>query len=125
VPHHRLLDGIRMSGELVADRRSDEVGAIGVEALVHQQIDMAKVDESDVDCDFLRNGGQRVWAGAGSPSALGSGSFRLLVRCRFEPPVPIGKKAMHRFASLIIASAVAITPAQARTANERKYKRHR
>ena len=42
-----------MSGELVADRRPDEVGAIGIEALVHQQIDMAKVDESDVDRDFL------------------------------------------------------------------------
>jgi hypothetical protein len=40
------------------------------------------------------------------------------VRCRFEPPVPIGKKAVHRFASLIIASAVAITPAQAQTASE-------
>jgi hypothetical protein len=48
-----LLDSIHVSGELVADRRPDEVGAIGVEALVHQLIDMAKVDESDVDCDFL------------------------------------------------------------------------
>jgi len=53
MPDDRLLDGIRVSGELVADRRPDEVGAIGVEALMHQQIDMAKVDESDVDCDFL------------------------------------------------------------------------
>ena len=42
-----------MSGELAADRRPDEVGAIGIESLVHQQIDMAKVDESEVDCDFL------------------------------------------------------------------------
>jgi hypothetical protein len=40
------------------------------------------------------------------------------VRCRFEPPVPVGKKAVHRFAALIIASAVAITPAQAQTASE-------
>jgi hypothetical protein len=40
------------------------------------------------------------------------------VRCRFEPPVPIGKKAVHSFASLTIASAVAITPAQAQTVNE-------
>ena len=53
VPRNRLLDGIRVSDELVADRRPDEVGAIGIEALVHQQIDMAKVDESDIDCDFL------------------------------------------------------------------------
>ena len=40
------------------------------------------------------------------------------MRCRFEPPFPKGKKAVHRFASLIIASAVAITPAQAQTASE-------
>ena len=40
------------------------------------------------------------------------------MRCRFEPPALIGKKAVHRFASLIIASAVAITPAQAQTASE-------
>ena len=33
-------------------------------------------------------------------------------------PVPVGKKAVHRFAALIIASAVAITPAQAQTASE-------
>jgi hypothetical protein len=43
-----------VSGELVADRRPDEVGAIGIAALSHQQIDMAEVNESDVDCDFLR-----------------------------------------------------------------------
>jgi hypothetical protein len=42
-----------VSGELVADRRPDEVGAIGVEALMHQQIDMAKVNESDIDGNFL------------------------------------------------------------------------
>ena len=40
------------------------------------------------------------------------------MRFRFEPPVPIRKKAVHRFASLIIVSAVAITPAQAQTASE-------
>jgi hypothetical protein len=32
--------------------------------------------------------------------------------------VPVGKKAVHIFAALIIASAVAITPAQAQTASE-------
>ena len=42
MPDDRLLDGIRVSGELVADRRPDEVGAIGVEALMHQQIDMTR-----------------------------------------------------------------------------------
>src|SRR5438876_11329638 len=53
MPHDRLLDGIRVSCKLVADRRPDEVGATGIEALANQQIDMAEVDESDVDCDFL------------------------------------------------------------------------
>jgi hypothetical protein len=46
------------------------------------------------------------------------GALRPIVRCGFEPPVPVGKKAVHRFAALIIASAVAITPAQAQTASE-------
>src|SRR6202030_3362385 len=32
--------------------------------------------------------------------------------------VPVGKKTVHIFAALIIASAVAITPAQAQTASE-------
>jgi len=68
--------------------RSRARARYGTKITAFRQIDMAKVDESDVDCDFLRNGGQRVWAGAGSPSALGSGSFRLLVRCRFEPQFP-------------------------------------
>ncbi len=40
------------------------------------------------------------------------------MRCRLEPPVPAGKKAVHRFAALIIASAVAITPAQSQTTSE-------
>jgi hypothetical protein len=42
MPDDRLLDGIRVSGDLVTDRRPDEVGAIGVEALMHQQIDMTR-----------------------------------------------------------------------------------
>src|SRR5580704_19559847 len=33
-------------------------------------------------------------------------------------PSSLGKKAVHRFAALIIASAVAITPAQAQTGSE-------
>src|SRR5208283_506321 len=53
VPHDRLLDRVRIGGELVADRRSDEVGAIGIESLAHQEVDMAEVDESQVDRDLL------------------------------------------------------------------------
>ncbi len=53
MPHDGLLDGVRVRGDLVSDRRPDKIGAVGVEALLHQQIDMAEVDESDVDRDFL------------------------------------------------------------------------
>src|ERR1700730_4683603 len=58
VPHDRLLDCIRVIGELVADRGPDEVGTIGVESFVHQQIDMAKIDESDVSLVSERKTGQ-------------------------------------------------------------------
>src|SRR5271165_2350326 len=53
VPHDRLLDRVRVGGELVADRRADEVGAIGIEPFAHQEIDVAEVDESEVDRDLL------------------------------------------------------------------------
>ena len=57
-------------------------------------------------------------AWGGSPSARDSGALRSVARCKFEPSVAVGKKAVRRFAALIIASAVAITPAQAQTASE-------
>jgi hypothetical protein len=42
-----------VGGELIANCRPDQVGAIGVETFVDEQIDMAKIDISDVDRDFL------------------------------------------------------------------------
>ena len=52
-PRDRLLDGIGVASELVADRGADEVGAIGVKAFPHQEIDMAEVDKAEVDRDLL------------------------------------------------------------------------
>ena len=66
--------------------------------------------------DLSRSCGRRH--GQAQQVPRGSGAVRPIVRCRFEPPVPVRKKAVHRFAALVIASAVAITPAQAQTANE-------
>ena len=43
----------RPAVELPPDRGADEVGAVGVEPLVDQQIDLAQVDQPDVDGDFL------------------------------------------------------------------------
>jgi hypothetical protein len=39
--------------ELVADRRADEVGAVLVEALPHQQVDLPQIYRAHVDRDLL------------------------------------------------------------------------
>jgi hypothetical protein len=36
-----------VGGELGADRGADEIGAVGVEALLHQQIDAAEIDVAE------------------------------------------------------------------------------
>ena len=53
MPGEGLLDGLAMAVELVADGRADEVGAVGVESLPHQQVDMAEVDIAEIDGDLL------------------------------------------------------------------------
>ena len=46
---HRRCTG----GELGANRGADEVGAVRVEAVLHQQVDMAEIDVAEVDGDLL------------------------------------------------------------------------
>ncbi|KZS00515.1 Uncharacterized protein APZ42_003156 [Daphnia magna] len=48
-----LADGILVAVELVADRGPDEVGAVGIEALLDQEVDMAQVDVTQVDRQLL------------------------------------------------------------------------
>src|SRR3954465_5461396 len=50
---HGLPDPAGMPFDLIADRGSYEVGAVGVEPLLHQQIDMAEVDIAEIDRDLL------------------------------------------------------------------------
>src|SRR5436305_8866949 len=50
---HRALDHIRMAIQLIANRGPDEVGAIGVKPVLHQQIYMAEIHISQIDRDFL------------------------------------------------------------------------
>jgi hypothetical protein len=45
---HCLLDHFGMGRKLVADRRADEVGAIGIKALLHQEVDLAKIDHAQI-----------------------------------------------------------------------------
>lgn len=50
---HRLLDGVGVNAQLVADGRAYEVGAVAEEALRDQQVDLSQVDEAEVDGDLL------------------------------------------------------------------------
>jgi hypothetical protein len=49
----RATDHLFVRLELIADRRPNEVGAIGVEALLDEEIDPAEIDETEIDGDFL------------------------------------------------------------------------
>jgi hypothetical protein len=53
LPRHGAFGHLGMALELVADGGADEVGAVLVEALLHQQVDMAEVDVAEVDRDLL------------------------------------------------------------------------
>jgi hypothetical protein len=41
---------------LVADRRTDEIRAITVETIAHEQVHAAEIDEAEVDGDLLAVG---------------------------------------------------------------------
>src|SRR6478735_240890 len=45
----RLLNHVGVTFELIADRRSDEIGAIRVESVLHHQVDMPQVDIAEID----------------------------------------------------------------------------
>src|SRR6266446_8673318 len=55
----RLLDHVGVAFELVADRGSNEIGPARVRALLNHQIDMAKVDITEIDRDLLGVSGLR------------------------------------------------------------------
>ena len=42
-----------MGRELIADRRANEIRAVRIKALLHQQVDMAEVDVAEIDSDLL------------------------------------------------------------------------
>jgi hypothetical protein len=39
--------------DLIADRRADEVRPVGIEAVLHQQIDVTEIDVAEIDRDLL------------------------------------------------------------------------
>jgi len=53
---HCLLQSIAVSTQLAADGCSDEIGAIGVETFLHEQIDLPEIDVPEIDRDLLRIG---------------------------------------------------------------------
>src|SRR5215208_3396628 len=48
-----MLHCVGMTIELVTDGRSDEVGAVRVETVLHHQIDMAEINVAEIDRDLL------------------------------------------------------------------------
>ena len=51
--HDRFPDLLAVGRKLVADRRANEVGAVGIEAFVHQQIDVTEIDITQIDRDLF------------------------------------------------------------------------
>src|ERR1700733_3689714 len=51
-----LLDDVGVAPELIADRRSDEVGAVRIEPVLNHQIDVAQIDITKIDRDFFSFG---------------------------------------------------------------------
>jgi len=55
-----LLDHVGVPVESIADCGADEIGPIRVESLLDHQVDMAEVDEAEIDRDLL--GFAPLWA---------------------------------------------------------------
>jgi hypothetical protein len=51
---NRPLDDVGVNGQLVADSGSYQVGSIGIEPLLYQQIDLPQIDHAEVDRELLR-----------------------------------------------------------------------
>src|SRR6476660_9725402 len=52
-PGRCLVERLAPGGELRADGRADEIGAVGVEAFLDQQVDLPEVHQPQVDGDLL------------------------------------------------------------------------
>src|SRR5580693_4293529 len=52
-PGRCLVERLAPGGELGPDGRANEIGAVGVEALLDQQVDLPEVYQSQVDSDLL------------------------------------------------------------------------
>ncbi len=56
LPRDRLADHVGVAFELVPDRRSDEIGPVGVKPFLHHKVDVAEIDVAEVDGDLLAIG---------------------------------------------------------------------
>ena len=48
-PRHRLPHHVVVALELVADGGANEIAAVGVEPLLHHEVDLSEIDEAEVD----------------------------------------------------------------------------
>ena len=52
-PCDGLPDHLGVDAQLVADRRADQIGAVGVETFLYQQVDLAQIDDAEIDSDLF------------------------------------------------------------------------
>lgn len=62
---NRALDRVGVHGELIPDRRPNQVGAIRIEAFLDEKVDLTEVDDAEIDREFLAfaDPDTRVWGG--------------------------------------------------------------
>ena len=49
----RALHFVRVHGELVANRRSNQIGSVRIEALLDEEVDLTEVHDAEVDRQLL------------------------------------------------------------------------
>src|SRR6185437_10379027 len=68
-PRHRFGEDLRVHRKLIADRRTNHVGAVRVKAFFDQQVYLPEVDRTQVDGDFF--GVAALWAGTVDEAEFG------------------------------------------------------
>lgn len=53
LPRHGLLDDLAVSLNLVTNGGTDEIGSVGVKTFFDQEINLAKINVSEIDCYLL------------------------------------------------------------------------
>src|SRR5271163_846432 len=80
---HGLLDRLVLAVKLVANGCADKVGTIRIESLLHEEVDMTKVNVAEIDGDLLTIARPRSKLAhvVGHPYAILTPSTRMVYQC--------------------------------------------